>query len=286
MAATEALTSSQAANRLTRLLDAAFGASDRFPVSVRELALAVGHELRLGDEITDVQAANLDSFEGGLFRVAHERWALLYNESLRSEGRVRFTQAHELGHFLVHRLKQQEFHCSQAEVGGYEADRKQMEAEADNFASTLLMPIQQFRASLHGQPVDLDLLSAASTKFGVSLTAAALRWIRSTEDSAVLVLSSDGFMNWSISSDRAFKNGAYFKTRGHVIAVPHGSLAGDVEEASSRSGERLPLKTWFEHAHPEAHVREMKLHCENYGYTLSLLHLSPGDKVWSPREWS
>lgn len=273
--------------RLTRLLDAALGEDARFPVDVVGLAKAIGSELRLGAQIVEVRPApDLRSFEGGLFHLDGDAWALLYNASLTSPGRIRHTQAHELGHFLVHRLLQDEFHCSQAEVGGYEAERKQMEAEADEFASTLLMPVKQFRATVAGQPIDLDVLSGASTKFGVSLTSAALRWIRSTEDSAVLVLSRDGFIDWSVSSDKAFKNGAYLKTRGRVVQLPDGSLAADDEVESCRAGERIPLKTWFESAHPDAIVREMKLLCDNYGYTLSLLHLSNGDKVWAPRDWS
>jgi hypothetical protein len=273
--------------RLTRLLDAALGEEARFPVDVVGLAKAVGSELRLGAQIVEVRSApDLRSFEGGLFHLDGGAWALLYNASLTSAGRIRFTQAHELGHFLVHRLLQDAFHCSQAEVGGYEAERKQMEAEADEFASTLLMPVKQFRATVAGHPIDLDVLSGASTRFGVSLTSAALRWIRSTEDSAVLVLSRDGFIDWSVSSDKAFKNGAYLKTRGRVVQLPDGSLAADDEMESCRAGERMPLKTWFEHAHPDAVVREMKLQCDNYGYTLSLLHLSPSDKAWAPRDWS
>jgi len=282
----EQVTPSKAAIRLTHLLDAVFDEASRFPVDVANIATAVGSQLKLDDEISVVKAANLESFEGGLFRIEPGRWALLYNEQLSSPGRVRFTQAHELGHFFVHRLLREEFSCSQSEVAGYEAERKAMEAEADEFASTLLMPVKQFKASLAGQVINLDMLSVASKKFGVSLTSAALRWIRSTEESAVLVLSSDGFMNWSISSDKAFKNGAYFKTRGRVVAVPDGTLTADQLKASSRLGVKLPLKTWFDNAHPDAVVREMKLHCDNYGYTLSLLHLGNSDKVWAPRDWS
>ena len=210
---------------------------------------------------------------------------MLYNEKLSSPGRIRHTQAHELGHFLVHRALQSEFHCSQSEIAGYEAVRKQMEAEADEFASTLLMPVKQFRGSVAGAPISLDVLSDASKRFGVSLTSATLRWIRSTEDSAVLMLSRDGFIDWSVSSERAFRNGAFFKTRNRVVPLPDGSLAADAEIESCRLGERIPLKTWFEHAHADAVVREMKLRCENYGYTLSLLHLSTGDKAWAPRDW-
>jgi hypothetical protein len=282
----EAVAPAKEAIRLTRLLDAAFGETMRFPVDVVELAKAVGRELRLKEQISNVEAANLESFEGGLFRIEDGQWALLYNENLTSPGRIRFTQAHELGHFLVHRALQDEFHCSQAEVAGYEGGRKRMEAEADEFASTLLMPVKQFRSCVAGQPINLDVLSEVSTKFGVSLTAASLRWIRATEESAVLVLSRDGFIDWSVSSDKAFKNGVYLKTRGGPpIEVPDGSLAAKSEAESSRTGERLPLKTWFPNAHRDAAVREMKLQCDNYGYTLSLLHLSPSDKAWTPRSW-
>lgn len=53
-----------------------------------------------------------------------------------------------------------------------------------------------------------------------------------------------------------------------------------------RTRARMPLKTWFEHAHPDAIAREKKLQCDSFGYTLSLLHLSPNDKAWAPREWA
>ena len=148
------------------------------------------------------------------------------------------------------------------------------------------MPIKQFRACTAGPAIDFETLSEASTKFGVSLTAAALRWIRSTDQSAVLVLARDGFMDWSVSSDKARANGAFFRTKGRVVELPAGSIAADKSVDACRAGETVRLDTWFQHGHPEAVAREMKLACENYGYTLSLLQLSTGDKVWEPRDWS
>lgn len=285
MRSKEVVTPSKAAFRLTHLLDAAFGAATRFPVDVKTLAKDVADALHLDERITAVKPANLDSFEGGLFQVEPQSWALLYNEELLSPGRILFTQAHELGHFLVHRQQQTSFECSQAEVGGFDLSHRKMEAEADEFASTLLMPLNQFRASVAGQAVDLEVLSGAARKFGVSLTAASLRWLRSTDESAILVLSRDGFIDWSISSDRAFHNGAFIRTQGRTVALPTGSLAEASDTQTSRAGARVPLRTWFEHAHPDAEMREMKLRCDNYGYTLSLLHLSPTDLVWAPRSW-
>ena len=271
-----------AAIKLTHWLDAAEKVGlQRFPVDVATLALSIGQELRWSDPIFRVEAADIKGFEGGLFRLDERGWALLYNRTISSPGRIRFTQAHELGHYLVHRLAQQQFECSQADMVHWGDDRKRLEAEADAFAADLLMPMKQFRACTPDK-VDFDALSSASVKFGVSLTAAALRWIRSTEESAVLMLSKDGFIDWSASSDRAFKNGAFFRARREVIPLPEDSLAANQAIASSRDGEPVNLTTWFPYAHRDATAREMKLQCDNYGYTLTLLHLSNGEKVWKP----
>lgn len=280
-------TPTTAAIRLTHWLDAAAAAGlQRFPIDVEQLALHVGMELKWPDPIFKVVAADIPSFEGGLFHVEDQGWALLYNRNMTSEGRIRFTQAHELGHYLVHRLAQQEFECSQADMVHWGPEMRSIEAEADDFASNLLMPMKQFRACTSTSDIDFDILSDASSKFGVSLTATALRWIRSTEQSAVLILSRDGFMDWAISSDKARANGAFYRTKGRVVELPPGSLAADETIASNRSGDPISLNTWFKHAHRDAVAKEMKLVCENYGYTLTLLSLSNGDKVWEPKEWS
>lgn len=280
-------TPSSAAIRLTHWLDAlAATGLQRFPVNVEQLALEVGQQLKWSDPIATVQAADINRFEGGLFHLGDQGWALLYNEKLKSSGRVRFTQAHELGHYLLHRLTQEEFQCSQADMIHWGQEQKSIEAEADDFASSLLMPMKQFRTATTVDVVDFEVLSAASTMFGVSLTAVALRWIRSTSESALLILSRDGFMDWAVSSDKARSNGAFFRTKGRVVPLPPNTLAVDESVSASRTGQRVPLQSWFEHAHMDASAWEMKLVCENYGYTLSLLHLSPGDKTWEPRSWS
>lgn len=286
MASTNPFTPSSAAFRLSHWLDAAEQVGlDRFPVNVELLAKDVGKSLKWPDHIVEIKAANISGFEGGLFQLDDRGWVLLYNSQFMSPGRVRFTQAHELGHYMLHRNLQESFECSQADMLQWGDQQKLLETQADEFACTLLMPMKQFRASTSVQQIDFDVISAASIKFGVSLTAACLRWIRSTEESAILVLSRDGYIDWSVSSEKAFSNGAFIKTRGLAVELPEGSLAADGSKGSSRGGERIALKTWFKYAHPDTIVREMKIGCDNYGYMLSLLHLSPSDKVWAPTEW-
>ena len=50
-----------------------------------------------------VEAVDIKNFDGALFaNEAKDRWMLLYNNGLKSPGRIRFTQAHELGHYILH----------------------------------------------------------------------------------------------------------------------------------------------------------------------------------------
>lgn len=276
-------TPATAAFLLTHWLDAlAASGATRFPVDVISIAKGVGRQLGWADEIVEVVAEDIPTFEGGLFAIEPGRWAVIYNKSISSEGRIRFTLAHELGHFMLHLGSQNAFECSQEAVLLTGTWEKQIEVEADAFASQLLMPLPQFRAITSGGKIDFDVLSLASAHFGVSLTSACLRWIRATSDSAVLVLSRDGFIDWSVSSDQARKNGAFFRYRQQTVELPSGSLAADDSIASCKAGETVALRLWFEHAHAAATVREMKLACSNYDYTLTLLVLSPSDKVWPP----
>src|SRR6516225_6148907 len=100
------LTASKAAYRLTRILNlfAEHHGTPRFPVDVVALAKDAANQFRWADPIVKVQAESIKNFEGALIPSEGKReWLLLYNKNLRSKGRIRFTQAHELGHYLLHR---------------------------------------------------------------------------------------------------------------------------------------------------------------------------------------
>jgi hypothetical protein len=169
------------------------------------------------DPITQVQAANIKGFDGALFPGdGRKEWLLLYNEAVSSPGRVRFTQAHELGHYILHRQLRESFQCSDADMLNWSKDDKDIEGQADLFASYLLMPLDDYRKQVTAT-VDLDLLGHCADRYGVSLTAAILKWLQYTDEKAVLVMSNDGFINWAWSSEPAAKAGAFFRTRNNVI---------------------------------------------------------------------
>lgn len=55
------------------------------------------HVPAVADPVVRGQAADIQGFAGGLFKTGSAEWSILYNESLTSPGRIRFTKAHELG---------------------------------------------------------------------------------------------------------------------------------------------------------------------------------------------
>jgi hypothetical protein len=55
--------------------------------------------------------------------------------------------------------------------------------------------MDDFRRQVDGRAIDLDLLGLCADRYGVSLTAAILKWLEITPELAVLVVSCDGFLD-------------------------------------------------------------------------------------------
>lgn len=72
------------------------------------------------------------------------RWRILYGVD-RPLPRQRFTIAHEFGHFALHRNLQTHFECSNDDVAG--DSERDIQLEAAQFASAILMPLDDLRAN-------------------------------------------------------------------------------------------------------------------------------------------
>lgn len=96
--------------------------------------------------------------------------------------RVRYTIAHELGHYDLHRDKNDLFVDKQliyrSQQSGDTAEKFQMEQEANFFASALLMPSNLLRKEVERAKLDLasdDAIQLLAKKFEVSTTAMTIR---------------------------------------------------------------------------------------------------------------
>lgn len=258
---------------------------EALPVTVGDVAMELSRQWFPDDPVSAVVGENLRGFDGALIPDPGGRkgWMILYNSRIGSPGRIRFTLAHEFGHYLQHRaLSPEGFHCNGEDFVRWDPAYRKLENEANVFAAGLLMPLDDFRAHLpERDAADLDALGACADRYGVSLIAATLRWIEYTSRRAVLVLSRDGFVLWARSSDTALKWGLFIKTVGRPpVEIPAESLASQVSPAS---GERVsaahPAGIWF-----AEECRELILPSERYDFTISLLLFSGALPGWEEQQ--
>lgn len=256
--------------KVTRVLDAVLGA-ERFPVRIADVAREYSIKCYPDDPIERIHGESLSGFDGALLRMPGNKrgWTLLYNSGIQSPGRINFTQAHEFGHYLVHRARFPDgIRCTQDEVARFENEYKVIEAEANTFAAYLLMPLNDFRKQVgDDDPVTWDVLSSCATRYEVSLVSATLRWLEFTRRRAMLVVSRDGFVLWAKPSKRAVRTGIYMRTRTSTIPVPSASPAatpnlpaGRAETVEHGGG------VWFPEPLTEGVIRS-----DAYDFTMSLL---------------
>lgn len=249
----------------------------RFPVDVRTIALE--YSKRFADSIKTIKAAEIDTFEGALCPLPKAgKWAILYNPSIASPGRINFTLAHELGHYLCHRtVNPAGFECGQQGILGFGDDEamRQIEQEADTFASYLLMPIDDYREQVGRSAMSLELLNHAADRYGVSRTAAAIKWLDFTTECAAIVVATNGFVLWGWRS-RSAKRRRIFYEKG--MELPPASLATNPALMVGELGTLHNRGVW----HPRCEVREMAIFADSYEMTISLLIF--GEEVWTEVE--
>lgn len=260
------------AYEITHVLNAAFGA-ERFPIDVAGIAHQYAAQRFPDDPLIGVAGDNLPDFDGALFRAPAGRkgWAIIYNNRIRSVGRISFTLAHEFGHYLLHREAYPDgFYCGQQDVVRWDSEYGQVEHQANVFAANFLMPLDDFRRQIPAvAKVDLDMIAHCADRYRVSLIAATLRWLSYTDKRAVLVVSRDDFILWARSSEAAMKTGTFFMTSSGPIEIPPMSLP--VRKGLLVDG-RASIDhdggVWFKEP-----VREMTVFAEQYDFAISLLLL-------------
>jgi len=150
------------------------------------------------------------------------------------ERRRRFTVAHEVGHHL---LGHGRVSCSGGSIHGRVADPK--EEEANTFAASLLMPAKLFRkdaARVHPRFCEIDQLA---DDYGVSLTAASIRYVKFTRDLCALIGARPPESPWLIKS---WSRGWYLALPPGEETLVHSCQSGDAE---ARSAE-ISARAWFE----------------------------------------
>lgn len=127
------------------------------------------------------------------------------NNGITHSGKRNFVIAHEIGHFLLHRSMNSLFSDTQKTLSDWHINGPH-EKQANEFASELLMPTDLYKARVKSRKLNLSLIEEVSAYFGVSLTAAFIRYVSLGEFPLMVVYMEDGVIKWKhCSTDFPFQ---------------------------------------------------------------------------------
>jgi Zn-dependent peptidase ImmA (M78 family) len=165
----------------------------------------------------------------------------------QSDGRRRFSLAHELGHFFIpsHAAAGPTLKCADTDLRARSSDSKTQEWEANDFAAELLMPRALFSADARHRPIDFGTVEflAGSEMYQVSRTAAAWRLVQSTREQCALVMSVNGAIEWVARSD-SFSY--WIPERGQSLGKDTVAAAVRRGESPILGAEQVSPLEWFE----------------------------------------
>ncbi len=216
---------------------------------------------------------------GFLMRVG-DAFGIVYANHIGSEGFVRFTVAHELGHYFLPGHPHQLFpdgdgvHASQSGFFG----GNDLEKEADHFAAGLLMPKQLFLPVLRDSGEGFVAIRKLAATCRTSLTATAIRFAQFAEDPVAVVVSTAGVVDFcSLSKCLRSIQGMDCLRKGQP--VPRGTRTAKfgLDSESIRQGKEdaayASLDDWFDGA-PEMEAKEDIVGLGRYRKTLTVLFSS------------
>lgn len=111
--------------------------------------------------------------------------------------RQRFSIAHEIGHW-VERHGRGGFLCGKEDIAPQNDQTKSAEAQANAFASQLVLPSYLFDPMVAGLPVTLDTADKIGKEFQASLTATAIKMVRVAAKPALVVCHSQEKREWFV----------------------------------------------------------------------------------------
>ncbi|MDB5340071.1 MAG: hypothetical protein JWN70_5690 [Planctomycetaceae bacterium] len=172
----------------------------------------------------------------------------------RPESRVRFSIAHELGHYYLPRHREILLSgCSHSSHSDFVSD-KNLEREADSFAASLLMPhelfVDEVRSRSGGYCTLKDLIELANHTFNTSITSTALRYAHLNFEACCVVLSRAERVLYSVRSEDMKSMGLGYVAKGvklpkHSVTAKQLSVAPSRVEMSTLEG-TVHSDLWFD----------------------------------------
>ncbi|MCA9677655.1 MAG: ImmA/IrrE family metallo-endopeptidase [Myxococcales bacterium] len=185
-----------------------------------------------------VERGDLPGAHARLARIG-DRAVIRVSTRVADPGAERFSIAHELGHLVLAHATPA---AADAVCGPTPPGAVTHEAEANAFASELLMPEPLVRRSCEVSPVSLQVARDLAQDYQVSLLAAALRFVELTSERCALVLARKRRVEWVA---RSANFGPYIPTG---MPLDQASVAIDffTKGRLFAGCQPVPADSWFE----------------------------------------
>jgi Zn-dependent peptidase ImmA (M78 family) len=231
-------------------------------------------------EKSEITVQPKDSDEPGvsgfLMRVG-SAFAILYARHINNEGFIRFTVAHELGHFFLPGHPQLLFPkgdgIHRSNSGFISHDRE--ERQADQFAAALLMPESLFKKAIDRAGQGFLAIQSLADLCKTSITSTAIRYAKYADDALAVIVSSGDRVEYCFLSER-LRDAKKFRwlKPGDLIAprsttASFNKKAANIEVGKQEEGSCL-LDDWFDDA-PQVEMNEDVVGLGSYGKTLTVL---------------
>ena len=178
--------------------------------------------------------------------VMTDNWCVItINSQIPYEAKRRFTLAHEIGHLEMHRYHFLTHNDTDATLEYFKEGNQ--EAEANEFASELLMPENLFQKECHNREFSPDLLRELADIFGTSITSVAYKYFELGPHPICLFYSYNNVVRyWKRKNDYP-----HFLKNLTNLAPPMYSVASEWFEdgtiyPKSESKQHIEKSTWFE----------------------------------------
>lgn len=248
---------------------------------IDELGINERSDLELLEQIAWERGAlvtdkKLDGAEARIVIVGR-RAIITVSSTIDDPHRRRFSIAHELGHLEMHRRENKVALCTNDDLDDWATRRSNMnlEQEANEFASALLMPDKFFTPLCEDREPSLDLIADLAEKFNTSLTATALRFTYFAIDACAIVYSKDGRIKWFQGSNEFYELGFFVDVRSKLD--PDTMAARYFQGLSLPERQRnVPASTWLVSGNYQrtALIREQSWPMPSYHSVISLLWIN------------
>jgi len=183
------------------------------------------------------------------------------------ESRVKFSLAHELGHFIIPEHQSPKYLCTLGNLNDYH--EKSAEIEANQFAAELLMPSQWLISEIRRHDLTLNMLKTFAERFETSLSSTAIKVAGLCSDRIAVVFAQNGKIRW-LKKSESFD---LYLASGNLKSLSIASRLYQESAINTEDSGLVPLDAWSFDDRQYNELYEESLYMPFLNSTLTVLRI-------------